>query len=176
MTERRAIAVRDAFVAELANLEQTTSSLMTAVNLLTTVFLMRTAAMTMWRLPIFTWNMVVVAILGLVAFPPAVAGLSLLLIDRRLGGHAFDPLGGRDSGGRSADFQAPADVAVHGAPREERELLKDHAAIRTRPLDRTAVNADLAAVDGAVVFVAYRNEVPAEVGTAPGAEPDVVRV
>ena len=72
------------------------SSLMTAVNLLTTVFLMRTAAMTMWRLPIFTWNMVVVAILGLVAFPPAVAGLSLLLIDRRLGGHAFDPLGGGD--------------------------------------------------------------------------------
>ncbi len=72
------------------------SSVMTAVNILTTVFLMRAPGMTMWRLPIFTWNMIVVAILGLVAFPPAVAGLSLLLVDRRLGGHVYDPLGGGD--------------------------------------------------------------------------------
>jgi len=31
-----------------------------------------------------------------VAFPPAVAAFALLFIDRRLGGHAFDPLGGGD--------------------------------------------------------------------------------
>ena len=72
------------------------ASLLSGVNFLTTVFLMRAPGMTMWRLPIFTWNMVVTALLGLVAFPPAVAAFCLLLIDRRLGGHAFDALGGGD--------------------------------------------------------------------------------
>jgi cytochrome c oxidase subunit 1 len=72
------------------------SSLMNGVNILTTVFLMRAPGMTMWRLPIFTWNMVVVAILGLVAFPPAAAGLTLLLIDRRLGGVVYNPVAGGD--------------------------------------------------------------------------------
>ncbi len=71
------------------------SSLMNGVNILTTAFLMRAPGMTMWRLPVFTWNMIVVAILGLVAFPPAVAGLTLLLIDRRLGGLVYNaPAGG----------------------------------------------------------------------------------
>ena len=72
------------------------ATLLTGINILTTVFLMRAPGMTMWRLPIFTWNMVVTSILGLVAFPPAVAAFGLLLVDRRVGGHAFDPLGGGD--------------------------------------------------------------------------------
>ncbi len=73
------------------------AALMSAVNIVTTVFLMRAPGMTMWRMPIFTWNMVVTSILGLVAFPPAVAAFLLLFMDRRLGGHAFDPLGGGDA-------------------------------------------------------------------------------
>jgi cytochrome c oxidase subunit I len=72
------------------------STLLNGVNILTTTFLLRAPGMTMWRLPIFTWNMIVTAILGLVAFPPAVAAFVLLLIDRRLGGQAFNPLGGGD--------------------------------------------------------------------------------
>jgi cytochrome c oxidase subunit I len=72
------------------------STMLNGLNVLTTVFLMRAPGMTMWRLPIFTWNMIVTAILGLAAFPPLVAALSLLLVDRRLGGHAFEPLGGGD--------------------------------------------------------------------------------
>jgi cytochrome c oxidase subunit I len=72
------------------------SNLLSGINFLTTVFLMRAPGMTMWRLPIFTWNMVVTAILGLVAFPPAVAAFGLILMDRRLGGHAFDAGGGGD--------------------------------------------------------------------------------
>jgi cytochrome c oxidase subunit I len=72
------------------------SSLLAAVNILSTVFLLRAPGMTMWRLPIFTWNMVVTSMLAIAAFPPAVAAFSLLLVDRRLGGHAFDPLGGGD--------------------------------------------------------------------------------
>ncbi|MEZ0233603.1 MAG: cbb3-type cytochrome c oxidase subunit I, partial [Actinomycetota bacterium] len=72
------------------------STVMSGVNVITTTFLMRAPGMTMWRLPVFTWNVVVTAILGLVAFPPAVAAFVLLLFDRRLGGQAFDPLGGGD--------------------------------------------------------------------------------
>jgi cytochrome c oxidase subunit 1 len=72
------------------------SSLLTGVNVLTTTFLLRAPGMTMWRLPIFTWNAVVTTVLGLVAFPPALAGFILLLIDRRLGGHVFDPVLGGD--------------------------------------------------------------------------------
>jgi cytochrome c oxidase subunit 1 len=72
------------------------ATLLTGINILTTVFLMRAPGMTMWRVPIFTWNMVVTSILGLVAFPPAVAAFGLLFLDRRVGGHAFDPLGGGD--------------------------------------------------------------------------------
>jgi len=72
------------------------STLMSGVNVITTTFLMRAPGMTMWRLPLFTWNAVVTALLGLVAFPPAMAAFVLLLFDRRLGGQAFDPLGGGD--------------------------------------------------------------------------------
>jgi cytochrome c oxidase subunit 1 len=72
------------------------SSLLTGVNVLTTVFLMRAPGMTMWRLPVFTWNAVVTVVLGLLAFPPAVAAFALLFLDRRLGGSAFDPAGGGD--------------------------------------------------------------------------------
>ncbi len=72
------------------------STLLSGVNVITTTFLMRAPGMTMWRLPIFTWNMVVTSILGLVAFPPALAAFVLLLFDRRLGGFAFDPQGGGD--------------------------------------------------------------------------------
>ena len=72
------------------------SNVLNGVNILTTVFLMRAPGMTMWRLPVFTWNMVVVAILGLVAFPPAAAALTLLLIGRRLGGLVYDAAAGGD--------------------------------------------------------------------------------
>jgi cytochrome c oxidase subunit I len=72
------------------------STLMSGVNVITTTFLMRAPGMTMWRLPIFTWNAVMTSLLGLVAFPPGVAAFVLLLLDRRLGGHAFDPSGGGD--------------------------------------------------------------------------------
>jgi cytochrome c oxidase subunit 1 len=70
------------------------SSIMTAVNLVVTTLLLRAPGMTMWRTPIFTWNMLVTAILILAAFPPLAAAFLMLLIDRRLGGHVFDPAGG----------------------------------------------------------------------------------
>jgi len=66
------------------------SSILTALNLLTTVFIYRAPGMTMWRIPIFTWEMVATSLLILMAFPTLTAVLSMLLIDRRFGGHFFD--------------------------------------------------------------------------------------
>jgi cytochrome c oxidase subunit 1 len=70
------------------------SGIMTAINLLTTTLLMRAPGMTMWRLPIFSWNAAVTSLIILVAFPPLATAFALLFMDRRLGGHAFDPAAG----------------------------------------------------------------------------------
>ncbi|MGH7736261.1 MAG: cytochrome c oxidase subunit I [Candidatus Tyrphobacter sp.] len=67
------------------------STILTIVNLLVTVFLFRAPGMTMWRLPIFTWEIVATGVLILMAFPPLAAVLFMLLIERHLGGHFFDP-------------------------------------------------------------------------------------
>ena len=67
------------------------SSIMGAVNFLTTAFLYRAPGMTMWRLPLFTWMIVVTSLLILVAFPPLATAFAMLFVDRRLGGHLFDP-------------------------------------------------------------------------------------
>jgi cytochrome c oxidase subunit 1 len=66
------------------------SSILTALNFMTTVFLYRAPGMSMWRLPIFTWEMVATSLLILMAFPSLTTVLSMLLIDRRFGGHFFD--------------------------------------------------------------------------------------
>ncbi len=72
-----------------------TSSILTAVNFITTVFIYRAPGMTMWRISIFTWEMVATSLLILMAFPMLTAVLMMLLVDRHLGGHFFDPtLGG----------------------------------------------------------------------------------
>lgn len=67
------------------------STILTAVNLTTTIFLLRAPGMTMWRVPIFTWEIVATALLILMAFPSLAAVLLMVLIDRHLGGHFFDP-------------------------------------------------------------------------------------
>jgi cytochrome c oxidase subunit I len=67
------------------------STILTAVNFLTTILVYRAPGMTMWRIPIFTWEMVATSLLILMAFPPLTAVFSMLLIDRHLGGHFFDP-------------------------------------------------------------------------------------
>jgi cytochrome c oxidase subunit I len=71
-----------------------TSSIMTGVNLMATIFMLRAPGMTMWRLSLFTWNMIITSLMILVAFPPLAGALALLFIDRHFGGHFFDPGGG----------------------------------------------------------------------------------
>ena len=71
------------------------STILTSVNFLTTIFIYRTPGMTMWRIPIFSWEIVATSMIVLMAFPSLTAVLCMLLIDRHLGGHFFDPnLGG----------------------------------------------------------------------------------
>jgi cytochrome c oxidase subunit I len=65
-----------------------------AVNFLTTVICLRGPGMTMFRMPIFTWNIFITTILVLAAFPVLTAGLLGMEIDRHLGGHVFDPANG----------------------------------------------------------------------------------
>nr|WP_219632477.1 cytochrome c oxidase subunit I [Haloechinothrix aidingensis] len=65
-----------------------------AVNMITTIACMRAPGMTMWRMPIFCWNILVTSILILLAFPILTAALFGLLADRQLGANVFDPANG----------------------------------------------------------------------------------
>ena len=65
-----------------------------AVNMITTVVCMRAPGMTMFRMPIFTWNILVTSILILLAFPLLTAALFGLAADRHLGAHIYDPANG----------------------------------------------------------------------------------
>jgi cytochrome c oxidase subunit 1 len=65
-----------------------------AVNMITTVVCLRAPGMTMFRMPIFTWNILITSLLVIVAFPILTAALLGLLADRHLGAHVFDPASG----------------------------------------------------------------------------------
>jgi cytochrome c oxidase subunit 1 len=65
-----------------------------AVNFITTIVCMRAPGMTMFRMPIFTWNVLVTSVLVLIAFPPLAAALLSLGADRRLGAQVFEPENG----------------------------------------------------------------------------------
>jgi cytochrome c oxidase subunit I len=64
------------------------------VNFVTTIVCMRAPGMTMFRMPIFTWNILVTVILVLLAFPILTAALLGLAADRHLGAQIFAPESG----------------------------------------------------------------------------------
>jgi cytochrome c oxidase subunit 1 len=70
------------------------SAIFTGVNICATIFYLRAPGMTMFRMPIFTWNMLIVGILILLAFPVLTAGLVMLYCDRHFGTHIFTIKGG----------------------------------------------------------------------------------
>ncbi len=61
-----------------------------SVNMITTILTLRAPGMTMFRMPIFTWNMLVTSLLVLMVFPALAAALLVLESDRQFGGHVFD--------------------------------------------------------------------------------------
>ena len=65
-----------------------------SVNFITTIITMRAPGMTMFRMPIFTWNTLVTSLLALIIFPILAAALLVLEADRQFGAHVFDPAHG----------------------------------------------------------------------------------
>ena len=61
-----------------------------AVNMITTILTLRAPGMTMFRMPIFTWNILVTSLLVLMVFPILAAALCALTADRHLGSHIYD--------------------------------------------------------------------------------------
>ncbi len=65
-----------------------------AVNFITTIFTMRAPGMTMFRMPIFTWTILITSVLVLIAFPVLAALLAVAFIDRQYGSLVFAPENG----------------------------------------------------------------------------------
>ncbi len=61
-----------------------------AVNFITTIICMRAPGMTMFRMSLFTWTVLITSVLVLMAFPVLAAALLVLGADRQLGAHVFD--------------------------------------------------------------------------------------
>jgi len=70
------------------------ASILGAVNFITTIFTMRAPGMTMFRMPIFTWNILLTSVLVLMAFPVLAAALLMLESDRKFGTQVFDAANG----------------------------------------------------------------------------------
>ncbi|RSS78750.1 cytochrome c oxidase subunit I [Streptomyces sp. WAC06614] len=66
------------------------STILGSVNFVATIVCLRAPGMTLFRMPIFTWNVLFTSILALLAFPVLAAALLALEADRKLGAHVFD--------------------------------------------------------------------------------------
>src|ERR1700704_1210801 len=69
-------------------------SIGTAINLITTIMCLRCRGMTLGRMPLFAWLILVMAVLVILAVSPLTAAQIMLVVDRYLGGHFFDTQAG----------------------------------------------------------------------------------
>jgi cytochrome c oxidase subunit 1 len=65
-----------------------------AVNMITTILTLRAPGMTMFRMPIFTWNILLTSVMVILVFPLLAAALLALMADRVLDAHVYDPATG----------------------------------------------------------------------------------
>jgi cytochrome c oxidase subunit I len=78
-----------------------TSSILGGINFLVTIFKMRAPGLTLFRMPIMVWTMLVTSVLVVMATPVITSALVMLYIDRNLGGSFFLP----EHGGQAVLYQ-----------------------------------------------------------------------